>query len=1083
MFSFVGILVGMDGDEIVDAAIERVERWIATAKANETDQDRAVTKPLHDLIEDPSGVTFAMEFIDRVLRPDDDTVAAHQLTSLMSRSEMPSFLSSLDRNLLRLGARVAPYLPAVVLPLARKRIRSIVGHLIVDARPGPRSQHLQKRRNEGFDLNVNLLGELVLGESEADGRLRRTMDLLSQPDVDYVSVKLSSVAAQLDYWSWDESLERVVERLIPVFELAASFEPPKFVNLDMEEYHDLELTVAAFKAILSEPSLHALTAGIVLQAYLPDAYEALQDLVAWATERKERGGSEIRIRLVKGANLAMEHVEAALAGWEQAPYESKADTDANYKQCVDWALTPERTEAVQIGVASHNLFDVAWADLLSRERGVEDRVSFEMLQGMVPAQARLVQNDNGSVRLYTPVVAPDDFDSAIGYLFRRLEENSEHGNFMKVVFDMAPGSEAFAEESRKFRQAVRERHTVSTGPRRSQQRPALGTHMSIKFENEPDSDPALANVREWARTVVNTLPDEPRAAITDSVAEIDAVLGRAAAATWVHTPVDVRASILREVGNELARRRGDLISAMVHEGKKTFDQADPEVSEAIDFATYYSQRCTDLEADPAAKFDPLGTVVIVPPWNFPVAIPTGGTMAALAAGNAVVLKPAPETPRCAEIIAEACWQAGVPQDALQFVRTPDNEVGQHLVTSADGVILTGSVDTADLFRSWKPSMKLFAETSGKNALIITEHADIDLAVADLAASAFGHSGQKCSAASLAICVGETYTSDRFRRQLIDAVDSLHLGVPSELTTTMGPTISEPSPHLLKALTSLEAGEEWLVEPRQLGPDFWSPGIKTGVRAGSWFHTTECFGPVLGIMHAATLEEAITIQNSGSFGLTGGIHTLDPAEIDEWLDRVEIGNAYVNRVITGAIVQRQPFGGWKRSAIGPGAKAGGPNYVAQLGTWTSREVTDYAVNDRQAWEAEFSQEHDPTGLFCEANIFRYRPLDSVGLWHDSRSDQSEIKRVRSAAATCGVPLVEPVSDEDESVFVRRLGAAGIERVRVLGSLGDATRTEANRLEVHVADSPVTASGRIELQHYVREQAVSRTLHRFGNVGRI
>ena len=391
---------------------------------------------------------------------------------------------------------------------------------------------------------------------------------------------------------------------------------------------------------------------------------------------------------------------------------------------------------------------------------------------------------------------------------------------------------------------------------------------------------------------------------------------------------------------------------MIHEGNKTFAQADPEVSEAVDFARYYANRIpAPRPTGSRARFRTAWELsALIPPWNFPVAIPAGGVLAALAAGNGVVFKPAPQTPRCAEIVAECCFAAGVPDDALQFIRTPDDEVGRHLITSVDAVILTGAYETAELFRSWKPDLTIFAETSGKNSLIITPNADLDLAVADLAASAFGHSGQKCSAASLGVLVGDVYESERFRRQLVDAVTSLTVGPATDITTDMTPTVQSvadeaPSGKLRRALTTLDEGEEWLVEPRRItGTDHngeryeaWSPGVRLGVKPGSWFHQTECFGPVLGLMQAADLDDAIAIQNGVDYGLTGGIHSLDPHEVDTWTDRVEIGNAYVNRGITGAIVQRQPFGGWKRSTIGPGAKAGGPNYIAPARSLGARHV--------------------------------------------------------------------------------------------------------------------------------------------------
>ncbi len=407
---------------------------------------------------------------------------------------------------------------------------------------------------------------------------------------------------------------------------------------------------------------------------------------------------------------------------------------------------------------------------------------------------------------------------------------------------------------------------------------------------------------------------------------------------------------------------------MAAEAAKTFAEGDPEVSEAIDFARWYGQRAHELEELAGVTFRPHGVVAVVPPWNFPVAIPTGGVCAALAAGNAVVFKPSPETPRCAEIVAEACWAAGVPTDVLQFVRTPDDDTGRRLVESADAVIFTGSWETAELFRTWKPELRLFAETSGKNALVVTEQADLDLAAADLVRSAFGHSGQKCSAASLGIVVAGLYDDERFRAKLVDAARSLPIGDPTRPGPALGPLTVAPSERLQRALTTLDAGERWLLEPRQLDDAgrLWSPGIKDGVVAGSWFHRTECFGPVLGLMRAAHLDHAIELQNAVEFGLTGGIHTLDPAESDRWLERVEVGNAYVNRHTTGAIVRRQPFGGWKRSCVGGGAKAGGFDYLLQLGTWSAERARADAgdplavavASDDHWWRTHYGIDHDP-----------------------------------------------------------------------------------------------------------------------------
>ncbi|HEU5082052.1 MAG TPA: bifunctional proline dehydrogenase/L-glutamate gamma-semialdehyde dehydrogenase [Acidimicrobiales bacterium] len=1081
-----------DSSLLADESVDLVLRWLTAAQAAETGEDRRSARRLHRLVDDPGGVAFTMQFVDRVIRPDDVRVAAGQLHELAGgRAPLPRFLSPVDRVLLRAGATLAPRLPHVVMPLARRRMRQIVGHLVVDAHGAAMDRHLGQRRAQGFDLNVNLLGEAVLGEREAARRLEKTIALLDDPHVDYVSVKISGIASQLQHWAWEDSLDRIADRLRTILRAAAG--RGTFVNLDMEEYHDLELTMAAFRRVLDEDEFLRTEAGIVLQAYLPDAFDALQRLTRWANERHDRGGAEIKIRLVKGANLAMERVDAAMHGWEQAPYPTKADTDASYKRCLDWVLRPDHVRAVRIGVGSHNLFDVAWATLLADRRGVSDRIGVEMLEGMAPAQARVMRDELRSLLLYTPVVDPDDFDVAIAYLFRRLEENAAVGNFLRALGDLEPGSAAFVDQAAAFRRAVEHRWQVSTAPRRAVDRSQPPERFGLApFANEPESDPAVAGTRQWALDCLSRRPEPVRTPMTTDTEVVDEAIARAEVAqrAWWARSAEERRTVLRAVGDELARRRGDLLTAMAHEGRKTVAQADPEICEAVDFCRYYADRA-DL-ADPTglprehARFEPLGVVAVVPPWNFPVAIPTGGMVAALAAGNAVLAKPAPEVPRCTELVVEAAHAAGVPEDLLQLLRVPEDEVGRHLLTSVDAVVLTGGTDTAQLFRSWKPDLVLFAETSGKNAIVITPNADLDLAVADLVSSAFGHAGQKCSAASLAICVGDVYDSPRFRRQLVDAVESLAVGPAHDPTTTVGPLIGRPNPRLAKAFAELQSGEEWLVEPRPLDDagELWSPGVRLGVQPGSWFHRTECFGPVLGLMHADDLDDAIRMQNASEFGLTGGLHSLDPAEIERWVDQVEVGNAYVNRGITGAIVQRQPFGGWKRSSVGSGAKAGGPGYVVQLGTWHPTGPLEPAVweaSDARWWAEVYGTEHDPTALFCESNVQRYRPLPRVALRIGPDATDAEVARVRHAAATCGVPLVESRSDQEpDEAFAIRLPQLGVERVRVVGGAGDVVKRVAAEHWIHVDADPVTADGGVELHRYLREQSVTRTLHRFGNL---
>ena len=522
---------------------------------------------------------------------------------------------------------------------------------------------------------------------------------------------------------------------------------------------------------------------------------------------------------------------------------------------------------------------------------------------------------------------------------RRLEENASPENYLYALFsDAGPAS-----YTDRFRASVRDRDAVPATPRRSahartgSSRRTRRSRARPRSATSPTPTPRCAANRAWAlRAIAAPGPGVREPELTDPDA-VDAVVerGRGRPRGAIGRPRSAR-PILREAARALAAARGDLLTVMVDEAGKTVAEADPEISEAIDFAAYYADRAEELEDAP---FTPDRVVVVTPPWNFPIAIPLGGCVAALAAGASVVIKPAPQVRACAEVGVAALHRGGIPADALQLVHTDEGDAGRRLVThpAVDHVVLTGASQTAALFRSWRPDLRLIAETSGKNALVITPSADPDLAVADLVRSAFGHAGQKCSAASLAILVGSmrstrTAAGSRFHRQLADAVRTLRVGHGSDPSTTMGPLIGPPDEKLERALTRLDPGERWLVEPRRLGASLWTPGVKAPVAPGSWFHLTECFGPVLGLMHAADLDEAIALQNATGYGLTGGLHALDPDEIAHWSEHVEVGNAYVNRHITGAIVQRQSFGGWKGSVVGPGAKPGGPNYVAQFGTW-------------------------------------------------------------------------------------------------------------------------------------------------------
>jgi RHH-type proline utilization regulon transcriptional repressor/proline dehydrogenase/delta 1-pyrroline-5-carboxylate dehydrogenase len=748
---------------------------------------------------------------------------------------------------------------------------------------------------------------------------------------------------------------------------------------------------------------------------------------------------------------------------------------------LEYACQPENARAVRVGIASHNLFDLALALVLREQLVVSDHVELEMLEGMANHQARAVQARAGGLLVYAPAVKRADFISALAYLVRRLDENTAPENFLHDLFALAPGSAAWLRQERRFIQGWENRAAGSTESRRARPRP-FSDHGA--FHNAPDTDWTQPAAR---RALVQNMHNWQTPALPP-LGELEQVLTAAQAAqpAWEARGAAGRAAILRRAADVMESARFATIAQMMHEGKKIAAEADVEVSEAIDYARYVGIAVDLTSAPPAAA---LGVVVVTPPWNFPYAIPCGGVTAALATGNSVILKPAPETVGVAAHLVEHLWEAGVPRDVLQFFPCPDGDVGQALVADrrVAAVVLTGAYDTARLFLRWRPALRLYAETSGKNAIVITAQADRDLAIKDLVRSAFGHAGQKCSAASLAILEAEVYDDPAFRRALCDAAASLCVGPATDLGTAVPPLIREPGEALRRALTTLDqdetgGGEQWLLQPRvdPSDPCLWSPGIKLGVQPGSWFHQTECFGPVLGLMRAADLDEAIRLQNGTPFGLTGGIHSLDEAEVAQWKQQVQVGNAYINRQITGAVVGRQPFGGWEKSCLGPGFKAGGPNYTAMFATLHERP--DGADDYQRCWDAYFSKEHDPSALACESNVLRYRPRRGVILrLTDPQQDAESVALAAAAARVCSVPLhLSFASGESEAELAARLpgSVAAAECLRTIATPGDALLSAAYEAGLNWINAPLLRNGRLELPRWLAEQAVSETRHRYG-----
>jgi len=1079
--------------ELVEQAVTLARALQERATALQTPAERRQQAELDRMLQTAADKITLVQLTDQAFRCRAERRTAEHLTHILDVQGVPRFFSPLDRALLRGFQTFGGWLPGVSVPLVKEHMQHETANVVLPAETELLREHLGARHRDGVRMNLNFLGESLLGEEEATHRLEKYLAALQLPEVEVMSVKISTLYSQISALAREHTLRVLCDRLEILYRNAARLrftradgsETPKFIYLDMEEYRDLHLTAEAFMRTLDRPGLQNIHAGIALQAYSPDSARVQRTLNTWARQRVATGGAPITIRIVKGANMEMERVEASVRDWPQAPYRTKRETDANYKRMLREAMQPENLAAVRIGVASHNLFDLAYGLVLAAHANAGDRVQFEMLEGMANHQRRALLEQTRNLLLYAPACRKEEFLNAIGYLIRRLDENTGPENFLRHAFKLKVGSPDWEQLEQGFRESSA--IEVADAPRRTQNRlterfekPRSEMRWDA-FENEPDTDWSLTENSRWAEQLVARLesetkeiplviggetlapssnststgqcldPSRPGVVLTRYAQATADLIDRAVACAqadpdgWRTRGIESRNEILGRVAQEIRSARGELMWAALANGGKTLAESDPEVSEAIDFLEFYRASARIFEPyQPSGR----GVVAVVPPWNFPIAIPCGGIAAALAAGNTVILKPASDTVLIAWELCQCFWRAGVPKTALQFTPCPGSGAGARLVShpGVDAVILTGGTDTALRMLKPRPDLRLFAETGGKNATIVTALSDRELAIKHVVQSAFGHSGQKCSATSLLLLEAEVYDDPGFKRMLCDAVKSLRVGSAWDLATRVGPLIRPPSGDLENALKTLEPGESWAVLPQRVGdnPNLWSPGVKYGVSPGSYTHQTEFFGPVLGVMRFERLDEAIALVNQTGYGLTSGLQSLDEREHAQWKAGIHAGNLYLNRGTTGAMVLRQPFGGMGKSCIGSGMKAGGPNYVAQLMTFHESDATETAhspvananleslrgallefsnasdadspvgsacpllpraINSYdQWWREEFSRGHDHFNLLGQDNQRRYLPFRIIRVRVAAQDTAFEIFARTCAARVTGARVI-------------------------------------------------------------------------------
>ncbi len=838
----------------------------------------------------------------------------------------------------------------------------------------------------GVSQQVNAWDEVPLADRDARGPIPRAN----------ISIKLSALDSQFDAIDPRGTTQRVATRLAEL--LRAARQEDAFINVDMESHASKDLTLAIFKHVLEDPEFRDYPdVGIAIQCYLRDADRDLRELRDWVIRR----GTPVWVRIVKGAYWDYETIHAQAEGWPLPVYQQKWESDAGFERAARFVIRNQQW--LRPAIASHNVRSLAYSLAVGAHLGVDRRdLEIQMLYGMADAEKRALVDLGYRVRVYMPY---GQLIPGMGYLVRRLLENTSNDSFLRAAGsdEMDPqqllrdpceharpgdgatnGNGAARAEPQRGSHAERRAAAALTHQAPTSERmPATIEPYWKTFRNEPHTDFSVAESRSKFQQALDTVKEElgkhaslviggqryetaerlesldpsqrNRLVGTSSAAAEEDVAraveaARSALPAWVALSVQQRGEYLHRMADLMREQRRELAALEVYECGKGWREADGDVAEAIDFCEYYADGALHLAyqagvnlpgEENAFIYGPRGVAAVIAPWNFPLAILTGMTTAALVMGNTVLMKPAEQSPMIALKLMEIAEEVAVPTGVLNYLPGRGETAGAALVEhpEVDLIVFTGSrhvglginAQAAEISRHRALGVKkVIAEMGGKNAIIVDADADLDEAVAGVVHSAFGYQGQKCSACSRAIVLESA--AEAFLPRLVEASRSLKVGPAEDPASRVGPLIDQEAYDKVRQYIEIghtEGKLELGVEVGELSQRgyFVGPHIFSAVPPDGRLAQEEVFGPVLAVITAADLDEALTIANSTDYALTGGFYSRSPAHLERIRREFRVGNLYLNRGCTGALVGRQPFGGFKMSGIG--SKAGGPDYLLQF----------------------------------------------------------------------------------------------------------------------------------------------------------
>jgi len=908
-------------------------------------------------------------FIDVLPSLTSDEMVANHLREyfLADGLELPPLLQTL------LAGATSRLTAGVTAAMVKKNFTAVAHTFIAGATLTEALPALSGIWDEGRGFTVDILGEAALSELEEkrylDGYLALAeglgRELAGWPVRDQlrertfprlnISVKLSSLYARVGPLNYEDSVVQLKERLRPLCRAVRA--AGGFVNFDMEMVALKNITLDVFTELLSEPEFRDWEdAGVAVQAYLMETRQDLERLIGWARTNRRR----ITVRLVKGAYWEYEQVMARQNGWPLPVFSNKGHTDWNFERCVE--LLFAGNAHVTPALATHNVRSLAHALVTAERLGVApERFEFQMLYGMAEPVKQAVQRLGFPVREYVPI---GPLIPGMAYLVRRLLENTSNEGFLRKSFSRkVPPEELLAEPEPWPGEAPQ---PVVTGIAPFANEPAVDLSVKanrltyrqaiarVRGELGKDYPLVLGGKEQRTDIIITSLNPARPGEVVGRVAGLTLQLvDRAVAAAhvaqteWGKRPAAERATLLFRAAEIARRRKYELMAWEILETGKNWGEADADVAEAIDYFEYYGRemlrlgeplRLGDIPGEENRYFyQPRGVALVIAPWNFPLAISAGMVAAALVAGNSVLYKPSSLSAVTGWQLYAILQEAGLPPGVLSFIPGRGEMVGNALVEhpAVNLIAFTGSrqvglgiVASAGRTGAGQRGVKkVVAEMGGKNAIIVDADADLDQAVAGVIQSAFGYQGEKCSACSRVLVLASCY--DRFLQRLVEAVRGITVGPPEDPTFFMGPLIEERAVERLQGYLELahREGKVAVVGSAPAGAFYSPPGLVTDLPRDSRILREELFGPLLAVTRVNDIAEALTLANDSDYALTGGLYSRSPAAIARVAAEFAVGNLYLNRAITGAMVGRQPFGGFRLSGVG--SKAGGPDYLLQF----------------------------------------------------------------------------------------------------------------------------------------------------------